>query len=183
LSCAAPRPRARRTALGVRAPRLPRRRASQGPLKSSPSSRCVPAVRHDRPDGRTAVGPLVAAVCPPVVHAGRGLGPCAALMVEGAPGGRLPYKRRALSAADRCPAARRRSHGRAPANIHPCVAPAKLDSFSTSASPQKPPMPPVSLPGRRLAALGSRGGHRRRSPVCPPHRPLLAPTKPANRAQ
>jgi hypothetical protein len=32
---------------------------------------------------------------PPIAHAGRGLGPRAALMAVGAPGGRSPYKRRA----------------------------------------------------------------------------------------
>jgi hypothetical protein len=49
---ASPRPRARRTALGVRAPRLLRRRASQGPLKSSPLL-ALCAGRTPRPTGRT----------------------------------------------------------------------------------------------------------------------------------
>jgi hypothetical protein len=50
--------------LGVRAPRLPRRRAPQGPLKSSPSSRGVPAVPRVRQAGRTAVEPVVTVVPP-----------------------------------------------------------------------------------------------------------------------
>jgi hypothetical protein len=45
-------------------PRLSRRRAPRGPLKSSPSSRGVPAVPRIRPAGRTAVGPVVTVVPP-----------------------------------------------------------------------------------------------------------------------
>jgi hypothetical protein len=45
----------------------------------------------------------------------------------------------------------------------------KLTNVSTS--PMEPP----------LAGTGSRGGHHRRLPVCPPPQQLLSPTEPANR--
>jgi hypothetical protein len=76
-------------------PEFPEAPHARGPLEVLPSSRYVPAVRHARPAERSAIGPVVTTVCPPVAHAGRGLGPRDALMAVGAPGGRSPIKRRA----------------------------------------------------------------------------------------
>jgi hypothetical protein len=177
---AGPRPRAPGR-LGIRAPRLPRRRAPQGPLKSSPSSHGLPAVPRVRPAGRTAVGPVVTVVCPPIAHVGQDLGLCAALMVLGMPGGRPPYKREPLVRGGPVPRGTPSIPGRAPANLRTRAAPAESVGPSPPLAPKEATEPlhsfSPSLPHRKPAAAAatSPGRRRARPPASFPHRPSAKP--------